>query len=49
MANFEQEVLKVLASNNVTVNADYTLPTEDGTAGQRLTTDGSGNLTWETP
>ena len=49
MAHFEQEVLKVLENNNVTVNAAYTLPLVDGTTGQRLTTDGAGNLTWETP
>lgn len=57
MANFEQEVLKVLAKNNIVITADgsitiagnITLPIIDGTNGQVLTTDGNGNLTWETP
>lgn len=29
--------------------AEYTLPAADGTAGQRLQTDGAGNLSWVTP
>ena len=29
--------------------ATYTLPQTDGSAGQVLTTDGSGNLSWITP
>ena len=29
--------------------ATFTLPTDDGTAGQYLKTDGDGNLTWGTP
>lgn len=57
MANFEQELLIKLAKNNVVILSDgsitiagnYTLPIVDGTSGQVLTTDGSGNLTWETP
>jgi len=34
--------------STVTIGA-YTLPATDGTAGQVLTTDGNGNVTWETP
>ena len=57
MANFEQEVLRVLAKNGVvigddgaiTINGAYTLPTTDGTAGQHLETDGNGTVTFETP
>lgn len=57
MANFEQQVLNTLSQNNIvvasdgsiTIAANYTLPIVDGTSGQVLTTDGSGNLTWETP
>ena len=57
MANFDQSVLKSLSRNNIVIAADgsitiaekYTLPIVDGTSGQVLTTDGSGNLTWETP
>ena len=27
----------------------YNLPLDDGTAGQVLSTDGAGNITWATP
>lgn len=36
------------APNNVTTNTSYQLPATDGTAGQSLTTNGSGILTWST-
>jgi hypothetical protein len=38
--------------NGVTISSDgnsYTLPLTDGTAGQVLSTDGAGNLSWITP
>ena len=34
--------------NNITINDEYTLPSVDGTAGQAITTDGSGNLSFST-
>lgn len=34
--------------NNITINDAYTLPLADGTAGQAITTDGSGNLAFST-
>lgn len=34
------------APSSLTSNYTLTLPTSDGNAGQQLTTDGSGNLTW---
>lgn len=34
--------------NNITINDAYTFPTADGTAGQVMTTDGGGNITFET-
>lgn len=34
--------------NNITINDAYTFPSADGTAGQVMTTDGSGNITFET-
>jgi hypothetical protein len=35
--------------DSVQISGAYTLPTSDGTAGQVLSTDGSGNLSWITP
>lgn len=34
--------------NNLTVNSTYTFPTSDGTNGQVLTTNGNGNVSWNT-
>src|SRR6056300_1271811 len=34
--------------NNITINDEYTLPSVDGTAGQAITTDGAGNLSFST-
>jgi hypothetical protein len=34
--------------NNITINDEYTLPSADGTAGQAITTDGAGNLSFST-
>ena len=34
--------------NNITINDEYTLPSVDGTAGQAITTDGAGNLSFAT-
>jgi len=36
-------------TDTVQISGAYTLPTTDGTAGQVLSTDGSGNLSWITP
>ena len=36
-------------SNSNALNLDYLLPTSDGTSGQTLQTDGSGNVSWQTP
>ena len=38
--------LNLLAPNGMTGDIDLTLPNDDGNAGQFLTTDGDGNLTW---
>lgn len=37
------------ASNSMTVSYTLTMPVDDGTSGQMLTTDGSGVLSWTTP
>ncbi len=39
----------VYLGNNVNVNNVYTLPNYDGTVGQSIITDGSGNLSWGAP
>ena len=41
--------LIVYKNGRINVNDSYTLPNTDGTAGQALTTDGSGTITWGTP
>ena len=35
-----------IRGSGINVNNAYTLPTSDGSAGQQLTTDGSGTVTW---
>ena len=35
-----------IRGSSINVNNAYTLPTSDGTAGQQLTTDGAGTVTW---
>lgn len=35
-----------ISPSGMTASVDYVLPDEDGTAGQVLSTDGSGNLSW---
>ena len=35
-----------IRGSSINVNNAYTLPTSDGSAGQQLTTDGSGTVTW---
>lgn len=37
----------VYLGNNVNINNQYTLPNSDGSNGQILKTDGSGNVTWQ--
>jgi hypothetical protein len=41
--------VNVEASSSTTANYSLTLPVDDGTNGQVLTTDGSGILTWSSP
>lgn len=41
--------LEVSTAGQLTINEEYSFPIADGTAGQVLTTDGSGAVTWETP
>ena len=41
--------LNLAASSHITINEAYNLPQADGTNGQVITTDGSGNVTWQTP
>jgi len=36
-------------TSGVTINNEYILPNTDGTAGQVMTTDGAGNVTFQTP
>ena len=44
------DAFQVKKNGEITINEEYTLPNADGTAsGQVLTTDGSGNITWQTP
>lgn len=38
--------LKINSNRSLTIANVFTLPTSDGTAGQVLKTDGSGNITW---
>ncbi len=38
--------MPVKFKNSININDQYTLPTQDGSNGQALVTDGSGNLTW---
>ncbi len=47
-AKFATTSTGVQTTGTVNVNGAYTLPTSDGTAGQVLQTDGSGNLTFAT-
>ena len=35
--------------DSLRINNSYAFPTSDGAAGQALTTDGAGNITWQTP
>jgi hypothetical protein len=43
---FDANTKDAVFQGNVTVNNEYTLPSADGTAGQFLQTDGSGNITF---
>ena len=42
------EQMRIASTGAITFNQAYTFPTTDGTSGQYLTTDGSGNVTWIT-
>jgi hypothetical protein len=44
----QQEVLRLTTDNKVKISNSYFLPNTDGTAGQVMTTDGSGNLSFQT-
>ncbi len=44
--SFEYSNIGLLEVDKVRVNSAYTLPTVDGTAGQQLTTNGSGVVSW---
>jgi hypothetical protein len=39
----------IFSAGDQSADVNYTLPVDDGTAGQVLTSDGSGVLSWETP
>ena len=43
------DAFQVRKDGRVTINEEYHLPITKGTAGQTITTDGSGNLSWTTP
>lgn len=42
------DVVGLIKSDSITISNAFTLPTADGTNGQVMQTDGSGNVTWET-
>ncbi|MDT0556321.1 hypothetical protein [Patiriisocius hiemis] len=44
-----KNAFEVEQSGAVTINSRYTLPLEDGSSGEFLTTDGDGNLSWQDP
>jgi hypothetical protein len=46
---FNADNIDLVTDNGVSINSNYTLPNVDGTAGQVLSTDGNGNLSWVTP
>ena len=46
---FDADNIDLVTDNGVSINGNYTLPNVDGTAGQVLSTDGNGNLSWVTP
>lgn len=41
--------VKIIALASLAANYTLTLPADDGNAGEYLKTDGSGNLSWDTP
>lgn len=44
--SYKLDVSGTFSANSVNVNDSYTFPTGDGTDGQVMTTDGSGNASW---
>jgi len=44
---FDNELLRI--NGTLDIKGAYQFPTADGTSGQALTTNGSGNVTWATP
>ncbi len=47
LKNGNTDVNGAFTANSLGVEGQFTLPTTDGTSGQVLQTDGSGNVTWE--
>lgn len=47
--SYKLDVSGTFSADSVNVNDAFTLPTGDGTDGQVLATDGSGNVQWEHP
>jgi hypothetical protein len=47
-SEFSNGNLKI-GSGTLNINDEYSLPVADGTTGQVMTTDGSGNVSWQTP
>ena len=43
---YKLEVVGTFSADSINVNDAFTLPTGDGTNGQVMTTDGSGNVSW---
>ena len=46
--NQTSNALTILKDGTMNINDAYNMPTADGTAGQIMTTDGSGSVTWQT-
>ena len=47
-AGTRSNALTILKDGTMNINDAYNMPTADGTAGQFMTTDGSGGVTWQT-
>lgn len=47
LKNGDTDINGNLVANSLGIDGEFTLPTADGAAGQSLTTDGSGNVTWQ--
>ena len=49
MPTMRSNALTIYKDGRMTINDAYTMPTIDGTAGQVMTTDGAGNVTFQNP